>query len=86
MFYLTFPQTVTNFQNFGFFIKKEFTKFRFTCNIKILQVNLNLNENRKTFLTSFPKFDIKYSAFHRKKMEKQNQKETRPDFYYFKKS
>jgi hypothetical protein len=48
--------------------KKKLDPFR-------LQVNLNLNENLKTFLTSFPKFDIKFSAFHRKKIKKQNKKE-----------
>jgi hypothetical protein len=35
-----------------------------------LQINLNLNENLKIFLDKFPKFDIKYTAFYRKKKEK----------------
>jgi hypothetical protein len=39
-----------------------------------LQVNLNLNENIKIFLGNFPIFDIKFSAFHRKKVKKQSQK------------
>ena len=42
-----------------------------------LQINLNLNENLKIFLDKFPKFDIKYTAFYRKKkkkMEKSNGK------------
>ena len=63
-----FPKLIKTFRNFDFSLRRD--PFR-------LQVNLNLNENLKTFLTSFPKFDIKFSAFHRKKMKKQNQKETR---------
>ncbi len=39
-----------------------------------LEVNLNLNENLKIFLHNFPKFDIKFSAFYRKKMKKPSQK------------
>ena len=34
------------------------------------QINLNLNDNLKIFLAKFPKFDIKYSAFFRKKKKK----------------
>ena len=65
-----FPKLIKTFKVFDFSLKRD--PFR-------LQVNLNLNENLKTFLTSFPKFDIKFSAFHRKKIKKQNQnqKETR---------
>ena len=33
----------------------------------MLQINLNLNENIKTFLEKFPKFDIKCTAFYQKK-------------------
>ena len=43
------------------------------CRLQIdpfrLQINLHLNENLKIFLASFPKFDIKFSAFHRKKIK-----------------
>ena len=60
-----FPKLIKTFKVFDFSLKRD--PFR-------LQVNLNLNENLKTFLTSFPKFDIKFSAFHRKKMKKQSQK------------
>ena len=63
-----FPKLIKTFKVFDFSLRRD--PFR-------LQVNLNLNENLKTFLTSFPKFDIKFSAFHRKKMKKQSQKETR---------
>ena len=35
-----------------------------------LNLNLNLNENLKIFLDKFPKFDIKYTAFYRKKKKK----------------
>ena len=38
-----------------------------------LQVNLNLNENLKIFLESFPEFDIKYTAFQRRKEVKKEQ-------------
>ena len=63
-----FPKLIKTFRNFDFSLRRD--PFR-------LQVNLNLNENLKTFLTSFPKFDIKFSVFHRKKLKKQNQNETR---------
>ena len=65
-----FPKLLKTFNIFDFSLRRD--PFR-------LQVNLNLNENLKTFLSSFPKFDIKFSAFHRKKIKKQNQnqKETR---------
>jgi hypothetical protein len=63
-----FPKLIKTFKVFDFSLRRD--PFR-------LQINLNLNENLKTFLTSFPKFDIKFSAFHRKKMKKQSQKETR---------
>ncbi len=65
-----FPKLLKTFNIFDFSLRRD--PFR-------LQANLNLNENLKTFLTSFPKFDIKFSAFHRKKIKKQNQsqKETR---------
>ena len=60
-----FPKLIKTFKVFDFSLRRD--PFR-------LQINLNLNENLKTFLTSFPKFDIKFSAFHRKKMKKQSQK------------
>ena len=34
------------------------------------QINLNLNDNLNIFLAKFPKFDIKYTAFFRKKKKK----------------
>ena len=63
-----FPKLLKTFNIFDFSLRRD--PFR-------LQINLNLNENLKRFLKSFPKFDIKFSAFHRKKIKKQNQKETR---------
>ena len=60
-----FPKLIKTFKVFDFSLRRD--PFR-------LQVNLNLNENLKTFLTSFPKFDIKFSAFHRKKMKKTKSK------------
>jgi hypothetical protein len=65
-----FPKLLKTFNFFDFSLRRD--PFR-------LQINLNLSENLKIFLTSFPKFDIKFSAFHRKKIKKQNQnqKETR---------
>ncbi len=64
-----FPKLIKNFKVFDFSLRKD--PFR-------LQVNLNLNENLKTFPTSFPKFYITFPAFHRKKIKKQSQnKETR---------
>ena len=62
-----FPKLLKTYKNFDFSLRRE--PFG-------LQVNINLTENLKIFLTSFPKFDIKFSAFHRKKMKKRNQKET----------
>ena len=56
-----FPKLLKTFKIFDFSLRRE--SFR-------LQVNLNLNENLKIFLTHFPKFDIKYSTFYRKKMKK----------------
>ncbi len=53
-----FPKLIKTFRNFSFPLERD--PFR-------LQVNLNLNENLKTFLTSFPKFDIKFPTIHRKK-------------------
>ena len=53
-----FVKLIKTFKVFDFSLRKD--PFR-------LQVNLNLNENLKTFLTNFPKFDNKFSAFHRKK-------------------
>jgi hypothetical protein len=65
-----FPKLLKTFSFLDFSLRRD--PFR-------LQINLHLNENLKIFLTSFPKFDIKFSAFHRKKIKKQNQnqKETR---------
>jgi hypothetical protein len=65
-----FPKLLKTFSFLDFSLRRD--PFR-------LQINLHLNENLKIFLTSFPKFDIKFSAFHRKKIQKQNQnqKETR---------
>jgi len=58
-----FPKLLKTFKIFDFSLRRE--SFR-------LQVNLNLNENLKIFLTHFPKFDIKYSTFYRKKMKKKS--------------
>ncbi len=60
-----FSKLIKTFKVFDFSLRRDPFK---------LQVNLNLNENLKTFLTSFPKFDIKFSAFHRKKMKKTKSK------------
>ena len=62
-----FPKLLKTFKIFDFSLRRE--SFR-------LQVNLNLNENLKILLTHFPKFDIKYSTFYRKKIKKQNQNQT----------
>ena len=35
-----------------------------------VNINLNLNDNLNIFLAKFPKFDIKYTAFFRKKKKK----------------
>ena len=35
-----------------------------------LQININLNVHLKAFLEKFPKFDIKYTAFYRKRKRK----------------
>ncbi len=56
-----FPKLIKTFRIFDFSLKRD--PFR-------LQVNLNLNEYLKIFLTSFPIFDIKFSAVHKKKMKK----------------
>ena len=40
-----------------------------------LQINRNLNENLKIFMEKFPKFDIKYTAFFRKKKKKMGKSE-----------
>ena len=53
-----FSKLLNTFKHFDFFVKKDSFK---------TQINLNLNENLKKFLDKFPKFDIKYTAFFRKK-------------------
>ena len=53
-----FPKLLNTFKNFDFSLRKDSFK---------TQVNLNLKDCLKTFLEKFPKFDIKYSAFFRKK-------------------
>ena len=63
-----FPKLLSFYKHLDFSVRKD--SFR-------LQINLNLNENLKIFLDKFPKFDIKYTAFYRKKkkkMEKSNGK------------
>ena len=63
-----FPRLLSFYKHLDFSVRKD--SFR-------LQINLNLNENLKIFLDKFPKFDIKYTAFYRKKkkkMEKSNGK------------
>jgi len=56
-----FPKLLNTFKHFYFFFRIDSFK---------TQVNLNLNENLKIFLDKFPKFDIKYTAFFRKKKKK----------------
>ena len=53
-----FPKLLSTFKRFDFSLRKDSFK---------TQVNLDLEESLKTFLEKFPKFDIKYSAFFRKK-------------------
>jgi hypothetical protein len=53
-----FPKLLSTFKSFDFSLRKDSFK---------TQVNLDLKESLKTFLEKFPKFDIKYSAFFRKK-------------------
>ncbi len=53
-----FPKLLRTFKSLDFSLKKD--SFR-------TQINLELKENLKTFLEKLPKFDIKYSAFFRKK-------------------
>ena len=53
-----FPFLLKTFKNFDFNLRND--AFR-------IQVNINLKEVLKVFLEKFPKFDIKYSAFFRKK-------------------
>jgi hypothetical protein len=63
-----FPRLLSFYKHLDFSVRKD--SFR-------LQINLNFNENLKIFLDKFPKFDIKYTAFYRKKkkkMEKSNGK------------
>jgi hypothetical protein len=58
--YLSFFKSplLSTFKSFDFSLRKDSFK---------TQVNLDLKESLKTFLEKFPKFDIKYSAFFRKK-------------------
>ena len=56
-----FPKLLSVYKHLDFSTRKD--SFR-------LQINLNLNENLKAFLEKFPKFDIKYTAFYRKKKKK----------------
>jgi hypothetical protein len=56
-----FPRLLKTFKHFDFTLRKDSFK---------TQVNLFLRENIKIFLKKFPKFDIKYSAYYRKKREK----------------
>jgi hypothetical protein len=53
-----FPKLLSTFKSFDFSLRKDSFK---------TQVNLDLKESLKTFLEKFPKFDIKYSTFFRKK-------------------
>ena len=56
-----FPKLLKVFKHFDFYLNKDSFK---------LQINLNLDENLKKFFDKFPKFDIKYTAFFRKKKKK----------------
>jgi hypothetical protein len=53
-----FPRLLKTFKHFDFTLRKDSFK---------TQVNLFLKENIKIFLNKFPKFDIKYFAYYRKK-------------------
>ena len=53
-----FPKLLRTFKSLDFSLRRD--SFR-------TQINLELKDNLKTFLEKFPKFDIKYSAFFRKK-------------------
>ena len=53
-----FPRLLKTFKHFDYTLRKDSFK---------TQVNLYLSENIKLFLNKFPKFDIKYSAYYRKK-------------------
>jgi hypothetical protein len=53
-----FPRLLKTFKHFDYTLRKDSFK---------TQVNLYLRENIKLFLNKFPKFDIKYSAYYRKK-------------------
>ena len=53
-----FPRLLKTFKHFDFTLRKDSFK---------TQVNLFLRENIKIFSNKFPKFDIKYSAYYRKK-------------------
>jgi len=57
-FKYSFPSLLKTFKNFDFNLRNN--AFR-------IQVNINLKEGLKVFLEKFSKFDIKYSAFSRKK-------------------
>jgi hypothetical protein len=52
-----FPKLLSTFKRFDFSLRKD----------SKTPVNLDLKKSLKTFLEKFPKFDIKYSAFFRKK-------------------
>ena len=62
-----FPKLLKMFSNFDFSLRKD--SFR-------LQVNTNLNEVIKIFLDTFPKLDIKNTAYHckKKKLKKKENK------------
>ena len=51
-----FPKPLNSFKHF--FARKDSFK---------TQINLKMDENLKIFLDKFPKFDIKYTAFFKKK-------------------
>ena len=53
-----FPELLSTFKSLDFSLGRDSLR---------TQVNLNLKESLKTFLEKFPKFDIKYWAFFRKK-------------------
>ena len=56
-----FPKLLNSFKHFDFFARKDSFK---------TQINLKMDENLETFLDKFPKFDIKYTAFFKKKKKK----------------
>ena len=56
-----FPKLLNSFKHFDYFARNESFK---------TQINLKMDENLKIVLDKFPKFDIKYTTFFKKKNKK----------------